>query len=120
MRVKSDFREIRAESADTECPGRIIDSGCQLGAALGTTSVHDGATGTGPHAKTEAVDARATTVVRLESTLPLSHWELLVLGLLDVGTAGGLRPLMDRPEPARDERVEAVHVQATFREYWPP
>ena len=85
--MKSDFREIRVESADTDCPGRIIDSGCQLGAALGAAAVHDGATGTGPHAETKAVHASATTVVRLEGALPLGHWKLLVLVLRSVGTA---------------------------------
>lgn len=100
VRVKSDFREIRAESADTDRPGRIVDSGCQLGAALGTTGVHDGATSTGPHAETEAVHACATTVIGLEGALPLGHWKLLVLVL-----RADYEPHMDRPEPARCERA---------------
>jgi len=78
VRVKSDLREIRLDVAVTDRCDRIrARSGGQLGATLGTATVHNRAAGAGAHAKTEAVDARATTVVRLESTLPLSHWVLL-------------------------------------------
>lgn len=98
--MKSDFLEIRAESADTDCPGRIRDSGGQLGAALGTTCVHDGATGASPHTQTEAVHASATTVVRLEGALPLGHWKLLVLELQAV-----FGPSWIGRGRARDERA---------------
>src|SRR5690606_27963967 len=41
----------------------------KLGAALGTTVREDGAAGAGTHAKTEAVNLRAATVVGLERSL---------------------------------------------------
>lgn len=76
--MKSDLREIRLEAAVTDRCDRIrAGSGGQLGAALGTATVHNCAAGASTHAQTEAVHAGTTTVVRLESTLPLSHWVLL-------------------------------------------
>ena len=44
-------------------------SGGELGAALATTSVQDGATGARPHAQTEAVGLGPATVVGLEGAL---------------------------------------------------
>lgn len=49
------------------------NSGAQLCAALGAAAADDRPAGTGPHAETEAVLARTTTVVRLESPLALGH-----------------------------------------------
>lgn len=48
-------------------------SGSEFGAALAATRRNDGATRTGAHPETEAVDARPTTVVRLERPLALGH-----------------------------------------------
>lgn len=48
-------------------------SGSEGFAALAATRGNDGATRTGPHPETEAVNTRPTTVVRLERPLALGH-----------------------------------------------
>jgi hypothetical protein len=48
-------------------------SGGQLVAALATARRNDGASRTGTHPETEAVNSRATSVVRLERPLALGH-----------------------------------------------
>jgi hypothetical protein len=80
VRVKSALRCRRVESAVTERADwtRSGSSG-ELGAALATAAGNDRAAGTGPHAQTEAVHTSTTTVVGLESTLPLSHGNSSIL-----------------------------------------
>mgnify|MGYP007050312973 CR=1 FL=1 len=51
----------------------VTGSGGERSAALAATRGNDGATRTGPHPETEAVNARAASVVRLERPLALGH-----------------------------------------------
>jgi hypothetical protein len=57
-------------ASDTEFDGK---SGGEGAAALTAARGNDGAARTGPHPETETVDARPTTVVRLERPLALGH-----------------------------------------------
>jgi hypothetical protein len=57
-------------ASDTEFDWK---SGGEAGAALTAPRGDDGAARTGPHPKTETVDPRPTTVVRLERPLALGH-----------------------------------------------
>lgn len=56
-----------------ELPIPATESGGERCAALTTTRRHDRTTRTGTHTKTEAVNARAASVVRLERPLALGH-----------------------------------------------
>src|SRR6478672_5604963 len=56
-----------------ELPNPVSGSGGEGFAALTATRRNDCTTRTGPHTKTEAVNARAASVVRLERPLALGH-----------------------------------------------
>ncbi len=64
---------IGAAQATPRAPEPSVGSGGERFAALTATRRNDCTTRTGPHTKTEAVNARAASVVRLERPLALGH-----------------------------------------------
>lgn len=78
-------------------------------ATLLATSRHDGTTGAGAHAGTEAVLAGATTVVRLERTLALGH-DGSPKFCSSRSTLGSSRP---QPAQTRPESATALDVCAS-------
>lgn len=96
-------------------------SGSEGSAALTAARRDDGATGTGAHPETEAVNARPTTVVRLERPLALGHGQHSSSRWAPFGTrsCSVIRPWRtavgdDRTRSAQDR---SPHQGVTVREY---
>jgi hypothetical protein len=107
--VKSDFDFIRCAAGSmiswpgaARVPGSAAGSGRQFAAALAATGRQNGATGTRPHPKPEAVGLGPTAVVRLEG--PLAH-----------GLAPSLQVVVGGHEGSRARRWPRVAILSTSR-----